>query len=195
MRLQILVMMVAVAALSGCGNKGSGGGEAPPVQPTGPALPSQVQSEAFTGRPGSFSGIWRGACTVHSQGLESERCSITVNVKQGQGMLDVETDMRFVFRGMAQKSKLREVYTIQGNTIAGREGRTGQIGREAFTLTSPPNDRSANFNRTTLVRTGRGEGQLTIESQSPQFHAVLKAELKTSSKRDLPRARRTNARN
>lgn len=187
MRLKILVLMVSVAALSGCGNKGAGGGEAP--APAGPALPTHVQPDSFSGRPGSFSGVWRGACVVAAEGRQSSSCTMTVRIVQENGLLDVTTESRFVYMGVAQRSpQKREVFTISGNAITGREGRHGLIGPEVLTLVSAPT-----ATRYTFVKARRGRLNATLESVTPQLRVLVTAELKNAG-RTLPRAR-TSPRN
>lgn len=193
MRLQLLALsMIMSAALVGCGNKNNGSG--PDLRaPAAPGLPGQVTPSAFSGRPGQFSGVYRGDCVVESQGYKSDSCSIVLAIAQEQGLLDVTMDIRYSFAGQVEKNKRREVYTISGNRIIGRNGREGLIGPEIFTLVSPPsNARQGGMARYTFAKTGQRRLTVTMEANMPQYSVVLHGELRGS--RPIPRSR-NNSRN
>lgn len=176
-------------AFVGCGNKGSGQG--PEVAPVAPALPGTVQPSAFSGRPGQFTGVWRGDCVVESQGYKSERCVLVISIAQ-HGILDVTMDVRYTFAGQVAADKHREVYTVTGNQITGRNGRQGLIGPEIFTLISPPSNARQGMARYTFAKTAPRRMTLTMEANMPQYSVLLRGELRGS--RPIPRSR-PNSRN
>ncbi len=192
MRLHILnlsVLVAVVVAFSGCGNKGGGGEPAP----QGPVLPDQISEQEFQGRPGTFSGTWRGDCVIEVGPQRSTSCTLTLRIKQQPGLIDITQEVSAGFGGgQAERSKSREVFTYSRNQIRGREGRSGAIGPRVLTVVTPPEaSNNGSAVRTTLRKTGPNTAQLMVDSLLQGNRATVRADLRSVT-RQLPRARSTS---